>query len=388
MTSDWKECKLGDICSRVTSGGTPKTTNAEYYENGTIPWLNTKEVHFNRIYSTEKNITEAGLNNSSAKWISKNNIIVAMYGATAGNVAINKIPLTTNQACCNLEIDATKADYNFIYYYLLKNYNILSSMANGGAQQNLNSLQIKDFDILLPPLETQRKIAKVLGAIDDKIELNNSINQNLEQQAMALYDNLISRNKDSLEERSLSEIANITMGQSPDGSSYNEDGNGTVFYQGRAEFGFRYPTRRLYTTEPKRMAYCNDVLMSVRAPVGDINVAYEDCCIGRGLAAIQSKNNTPSFILYTMFNLKKDLNIFNGEGTIFGSINKDSLNSLKLHIPSREEILKFEQTVSPLDKLIKNNCSENIRLTQHRDTLLPKLMSGEIDVDKVEVNKI
>ena len=176
------------------------------------------------------------------------------------------------------------------------------------------------------------------------------------------------------------------MGQSPNGSSYNEDGSGTVFYQGRAEFGFRYPTRRLYTTEPKRMAYYNDVLMSVRAPVGDINVAYEDCCIGRGLAAIQSKINTPSFILYTMYNLKKDLNIFNGEGTIFGSINKDSLNSLKLNIPSREEILKFEQTVAPLDKLIENNYRENTRLIQLRDTLLPKLMSGEIDVSNVDIS--
>ena len=196
---------------------------------------------------------------------------------------------------------------------------------------------------------------------------------------------LINENKDSLQEVSLSDIANITMGQSPDGSSYNENGMGIVFYQGRAEFGFRFPTRRLYTTEPKRMAYYNDILMSVRAPVGDINVAYEECCIGRGLAAIQSKNNNPSFLLYTMFNLKKDLNIFNGEGTIFGSINKDSLNSLKLNIPSNDKVIKFEQIVAPMDKFIEKNYSEIIRLTQLRDTLIHKLMNGEIDVDKVEV---
>ena len=97
----------------------------------------------------------------------------------------------------------------------------------------------------------------------------------------------------------LSDIAVIIMGQSPKGESYNEDGVGTVFFQGRAEFGFRFPTRRLYTTDPRRMASVNDTLMSVRAPVGDMNVAYEDCCIGRGLGAIRSKDGHQSFVLYT-----------------------------------------------------------------------------------------
>ena len=104
----------------------------------------------------------------------------------------------------------------------------------------------------------------------------------------------------------LSEIANF-MGQSPDGSSYNENGNGTVFYQGRAEFGTRFPSRRLFTTQPKRMAEKGDVLISVRAPVGDLNVAYESCCLGRGLAGIQSINSFQSFVLYTMFALRRNL---------------------------------------------------------------------------------
>ena len=179
MKSNWKKFLIADLCSNVTSGGTPKSTNSEYYDGGTIPWLNTKEVKFNRIYNTEKCITELGLKNSSAKWIKQNNVIIAMYGATAGNVAINKIPLTTNQACCNLEINENIADYKYIYYYLLNNYNVLSSMANGGAQQNLNSLQIKNFEILLPSLNEQRQIASILSIIDDKIELNNSLNNNL-----------------------------------------------------------------------------------------------------------------------------------------------------------------------------------------------------------------
>ena len=183
----------------------------------------------------------------------------------------------------------------------------------------------------------------------------------------------------------LSDIADITMGQSPSGSSYNEDGNGAIFFQGRAEFGFRFPTVRLYTTEPKRMACANDTLMSVRAPVGDLNVAHTDCCIGRGLASIQSKNNHQSFVLYTMFSLKKQLDVFNGEGTIFGSINRNSLNEIPLLIPPSEKLDEFEALVSPMDAFIRNNYDEICRLEQLRDSLLPKLMSGELDVSDIDL---
>ena len=129
--SEWKDIMLGDLCYKVCSGGTPKSTCSTYYEGGKIPWLNTKEINYNRIYSTESHITEEGLNNSSAKWIDANSVIVAMYGATAGRVAVAKVPMTTNQACCNLMIDSSKADYNYIYYYLSNSYKQLLGMANG-----------------------------------------------------------------------------------------------------------------------------------------------------------------------------------------------------------------------------------------------------------------
>ena len=183
----------------------------------------------------------------------------------------------------------------------------------------------------------------------------------------------------------LSDIADITMGQSPKGDTYNETGEGTIFYQGRAEFGFRFPTQRLFTTVPNRMAQENDVLMSVRAPVGDINIARENCCIGRGLAAIRSKFSYQSFILYTMYDLREQIDIFNGEGTVFGSINRDGLNSLSVQIPSQEKIERFEELVEPMDGAIRNHHEENIRLTALRDTLLPRLMSGEIDVSNIDI---
>lgn len=177
--SEWKECTIESLCKNICSGGTPNRSKDSFYQNGNIPWLNTKEVSFNRIYQTENFITELGLKSSSAKWIPANTVVVAMYGATAGRSAIAKIPLTTNQACCNLTIDEKKADYRFVYYTLFNQYSYLASMANGGAQQNLNAGMIREFKVNLPDLETQTKIADVLSSLDDKIELNNQINRNL-----------------------------------------------------------------------------------------------------------------------------------------------------------------------------------------------------------------
>lgn len=211
-------------------------------------------------------------------------------------------------------------------------------------------------------------------------------NENLEQQAKTIFSKMIVEDADeSWTPGVLSDIAIVTMGQSPKGNTYNEEGVGTVFFQGRAEFGFRFPSRRLSTTDPKRMAQANDSLMSVRAPVGDMNVAYEDCCIGRGLASIRSKDNHQSFVLYTMFNLRKELNVYNGEGTVFGSINRDALNSISISVPPIRVRDKFEAVVSPIDTAIRNNYDEICRLKAIRDCLLPKLMSGEMDVSNLTI---
>ena len=213
-----------------------------------------------------------------------------------------------------------------------------------------------------------------------------AINDNLQQQAQTIFTNMFEMaDVDLWKSGTLSDIAEITMGQSPSGNSYNEDGQGTVFFQGRAEFGFRFPTVRLFTTEPKRMALKNDTLMSVRAPVGDLNIAHEDCCVGRGLAAIRSKDNHQSFVHYTMFSLQKELDIFNGEGTVFGSINRNSLNAMPIKLPPQELIDEFEDIVSPIDALILSNHDATCRLKAIRDTLLPRLLSGELDVSDLDI---
>jgi len=211
-------------------------------------------------------------------------------------------------------------------------------------------------------------------------------NDNLEQQAQAIFNQMIvSLSSPEWHEGVLSDIATITMGQSPKGDTYNETSEGTVFYQGRSEFGFRFPQRRLFTTDPKRMANENDVLISVRAPVGDLNIASEPCCIGRGLGAIHSKDGHPSFVFYSVSSLRKKFDVFNGEGTVFGSINRDALNSMLIMIPDKVSMDRFEEILNPIDNTIRNNYEETCRLQAIRDSLLPKLISGEIDVSGVEV---
>ena len=281
------------------------------------------------------------------------------------------------------------SDPQFIYYLATSPWfrNIaIKSMVGSSGRQRVQQSVLDDLVLNVPPLEEQKKISSFLCVLDQKIALNNEINDNLQQQAKSLYEEMFLNDPDAdMVSGTLSDIATITMGQSPSGSSYNEESVGEVFYQGRAEFGFRFPTRRLFTTEPKRMAEPGDVLLSVRAPVGDLNVAYEKCCIGRGLGAIHSKTGDSSFMLYTMFALKPQLDVFNGEGTVFGSINRDGLSNLPVNIPSPEEIAKFEAVVRPMDNLIRTNYEEICRLQSIRDSLLPKLMSGEIDVSAVQL---
>ena len=181
---------------------------------------------------------------------------------------------------------------------------------------------------------------------------------------------------DYWDEGTLGDIMNITMGQSPPGKSYNNNGDGVVFYQGRADFGLRYPNMRLFTADPKRFAKVGDVLLTVRAPVGDVNQASERCCIGQGLAAM----GAVSFCYYYCHQLKADFLEYNSEGTVFGSINSKQLKALKLKIPPIGLVEKFENEAAVIDKTIMLNSYQVKTLVVLRDSLLPKLISGGIEV--------
>jgi type I restriction enzyme S subunit len=176
----------------------------------------------------------------------------------------------------------------------------------------------------------------------------------------------------------------VTMGQSPPGSTYNEIGNGQPFYQGRTDFGFRYPRRRVYCTAPTRFAKPGDTLISVRAPVGDANMAIEPCAIGRGVAAIRHKDNKPSFTYYAMRSLRDEFDVYEGEGTLFGAIGGDDLRRVPFVHPTDQVLEAFEGLIGPTDALIESNEHETAGLAELRDSLLGPLLSGELTIKTAE----
>lgn len=374
--TDWQEVKLGDIAI-VTMGQSPKS---EFYNSvgEGLPFLQGNRT-FGLKYPTFDTYT------TNPTKIAEAGDIIMSVRAPVGDLNITPKKICLGRGVCSLCMK--NGNQTFLYYLMKYNNAFLLNRESGTVFGSVNKNDIESLMVNIPDTEVQRKIAGVLGALDDKIELNNQINNNLEQQAQALFKSWFvdfapfgGKMPDDWKIGKLEDVVDVIMGQSPSGNSYNEKGRGCIFFQGRAEFGFRFPTIKLFTTEPRRMARQNDILMSVRAPVGDVNVAHEECCIGRGLCAIRSKDNFQSFILYTLWSIQNKLNIFNGEGTVFGSINKDSLNNLEIIVPNSNTIQKFENLCSPLDNLIRKNYEENTRLSALRDTLLPKLMSGEIDV--------
>lgn len=240
----------------------------------------------------------------------------------------------------------------------------------GGVRGSLEWEDFCELQLPVPEIEEQQKIVDAYSVVERRIALKRQINDNLESQAYTYYqDKIADKDKDS----TLSELAIITMGTSPDGESFNYVGNGVVFYQGRTDFGFRFPTIRLYTTEPKRFAEKNDILMSVRAPVGDINIAKEYCAIGRGLASLRPKDGCYSFLYYTLKQLNQELQRFNDDGTVFGSITKDDLFALKIVSLTDEERQQFETKISPIDAVIKNNEIEIANLELACSLLLSRL---------------
>ncbi len=386
---EWKTYRIGDICKRVCSGGTPKSTEPSYYD-GEIPWLNTKEINFNRISSTEKHITQSGLDNSSAKWIDKNSVIVAMYGATAAKVAINTIPLTTNQACCNLSIDETKADYRFVYYWLCSHYTELASLANGGAQQNLNAQQIKDFEIKLPEIQSQQKIADLLWSIDNKIICNKSINDNLEQQAQAAFNNIVAKYSDC-ETINLSEIAalnpkrtiskgtiarSIEMAQLPTSGSFPA-GWDMKEYNGGMKFqnGDTLMARITPCLENGKVAYINFL------EENEVAFGSTEYIVIASIGAIAPE----VFYFLTRYNDFVDFAVKNMNGSSGRQrVSAETIGTYKFPVISAEDMVILETIAKEALNKIKYNSLENIRLSEMRDTLLPKLMSGELKINEID----
>ena len=308
----------------------------------------------------------------------------------------------------------------FIRYFLqsrLFSHQIERS-ATGSVIKHFGPMHLKQMGITLPPIEDQKAIAHILGSLDDKIEINQKMNQTLEDIAKAIFkswfvdfdpvrakaegrptglppeisdlfpdelvDSEIGEIPKGWDVGALSDVADITMGQSPPGDTYNDDGVGLPFYQGSTDFGFRFPSLRKYCSEPKRLADADDVLISVRAPVGDLNRAKDDCCIGRGLASLRAKNSLQTWVFYRCKFLSQQLETFNSEGTVFGSINGKDLKGLPTILAPELLCKAFDEIAKPMDDAVRNRTLEIEVLSELRDTLLPKLISGELRIPDAE----
>ena len=311
---------------------------------------------------------------------------------------------------------SSTADAAFLYWFLTQDQIVeyLHSIADNStsAYPSIKPRDLEQLMVRLPQLDQQRAIAHILGTLDDKIALNRSRNETLEAMAQAIFrdwfvdfgpvrakmedrapylppelwklfpthltNSTLGSVPDGWDIKPLGEGYDLTMGQSPPGISYNEAGEGLPFFQGCTDFGFRYPKNRRFCSAPARTARAEDTLVSVRAPVGDMNLAWEKCCIGRGVAALRHESDSPSFTYYSVQAMRPEIRQFEHTGTVFGAITRKQFEGLSALNPPGVLISAYDGLVSGIDEQIRLNTSESRALAFARDTLLPRLISGKI----------
>lgn len=423
--SNWRTCTIGDLVKEKVIFPPMDGNHGEIHPKGNdfvsegIPFVMASDINDSLIDLTGCKYISKKQADGLRKGFAHEGDVLLTHKATIGRTAVVphiKYPylMLTPQVTYYRVINTSALNNRFLkYYFDYKPFQeTLGLWAGAGSTRAyLGITGQHNLTIRIPDIDTQQKIAAVLAAIDKKIELNNRINAELEVMAKTLYDywfvqfdfpddspqgqgkpyktsggkmvynpTLKREIPEGWSDKTLSQIANITMGQSPEGSSYNEEGAGTIFYQGSTDFGWLFPTTRKFTTAPSRMAKKGDILLSVRAPVGDMNIANTDCCIGRGLAALNSKTGSDGFLFYVMKYFKQVFDRRNSEGTTFGSITKNDLYSLTLAYPTLDLLKKYDEIVTNYNKMIFERSLENRELIALRDWLLPMLMNGQVRV--------
>ena len=411
---------LKNLTSKIGSGATPRGGSNAYKASG-ISLIRSQNIRdFKFTYDGLAFIDEEQAKLLDSVAVFENDILLNITGDSIARACIvprDILPARVNQHVSIVRCkDKDEADYILCYLQYLKKH-LLTICKVGGTRNALTKEAIENIEIRKAFNHKIR--GKLVTKINTKIELNNRINTELEQMAKTLYDywfvqfdfpfdfaqgkpneqgkpykssggkmvynkELKREIPEGWEVNNLSDIANIAMGQSPAGSSYNDNGIGTMFFQGSTDFGWRYPTIRQYTTAPSRFAKAGDILLSVRAPVGTINIADNNCCIGRGLAALNSKDGFTSYLFYVMEYFKRIFDYRNSAGTTFGAITKDDLYTLKVIKPQNELLEKYDKVVSNYNKMILVNHKQNQQLTSLRDWLLPMLMNGQVTVREAE----
>lgn len=391
MTSNWKEFKLSNII-HILGGGTPKTSVPEYW-NGDISWLSVKDFNSGKkyVYTTEKTITELGLKNSSTQLLKNKDIIISARG-TVGELAVIPFDMAFNQSCYGIRAKEI-VDDNFLYYLLKNSIDILKHNTHGSVFDTITRETFDNIIVNLPPLETQQKIAKVLSAIDDKIELNNKINENLEEQAQALFNNNFVNIESIPNNWMVSNLPNI--------ADYLNGLAMQKFRPQRDEIGI--PVIKI---KELRQGFCDsqsdlcspNIKSEYLINDGDVIFSWSGtlwldlwggglCGLNQHLFKItSSKYDKWFYYFWTKYHLNSFIAIAADKATTMGHIKREDLEKSEVLIPDDKTYFQLSSLLTPMLELIIKNKSENRYLTQLRDTLLPKLMSGEIDVSNVDIS--
>lgn len=388
MNSEWINCEIADL-GNVVGGATPSTKKIEYY-NGEIPWITPKDLsdHKSRFINRgERNITLEGLRSCSTQILPKNTVLFSSR-APIGYVAIAANDLCTNQGFKSV-IPNDKTDFMFLFYLLKYNKDAIENMASGTTFKEVSGATMRKIVVRVPDLETQKKIAKVLSALDDKIELNNQINKNLEEQANRIvkeYCQSVSSNV------RLSRILSFVNGFAFQSKSYVANGRYRVITiknvkDGEIDSnGAPFVDCLPISMKQECILGIGDVVVSLTGNVGRVGIVYEsDLLLNQRVAKIvpYDKNLLPFLYFYfRMESTKISLETI-AKGT--AQQNLSTIETLKLELPYNDSIEEMSKRLKFLFETIVTNQRQNKVLSELRETLLPKLMSGEIDVDNVEI---
>lgn len=375
FSDGWEEEKLGEV-SKFFSGGTPLSASRKYY-SGLIPFIKSGEISKTK---TEEFITKEAIEESSAKLVKKGDLLYALYGATSGAVAISQIDGAINQAILCIQTDEDK---NWLLNYLLHNKGkILAKFLQGG-QGNLSADIVKNLKLTFPSLPEQKKIAEFLGVVEEWIQNLRVQKEYFESYKKGLMQKIFSqgiRFKDAQgnefpkwEDKKLGEVAEIIMGQSPDSSAYNSEGNGKYLIQGNADITGRETTPRNWTTQITKQCKVGDIIMTVRAPVGYIAKSLYDACIGRGVCAIRNKETSNINFLYQFLLFFEKSWVSLEQGSTFTAVNTQDVKKLKLQIPILLEQQKIAEFLTSVDNIIESKQQQITQAEQWKKGLMQGL---------------
>ena len=382
---EWKECKLTEIMDLI-GGGTPKTSNPDYWD-GDIPWISVKDFNGERRYvgETEKKITKLGLENSSTKILSKGDIIISARG-TVGELAIIPSDMAFNQSCYGLRAKDF-VDSTFLYYLLKQSVNILKHNTHGSVFDTITRETFENISVKLPPLPTQQKIAAILSSLDDKIELNNKINTNLEQQAGALFKNWFV----DFEPFSGKMPEGWKVGKLCDIADYSSEKieinklSPETYYSTEnmlpSKGGIETATSLPSISHTTRCLPGETIISNIRPYFKKIFYCTEEVAgCSTDVLCFKPKNKDYSEYLYQVLysDIFFDYMVLGSKGTKMPRGDKQQIMNYTITIPDELYLHKYKTFAKPILSQIDTNRKENKRLSEIRDTLLPKLMNGEI----------